>query len=43
MEEILAPHFGGMISFVKDCEMLVERGQIELLKNEDSKFEMFIL
>ncbi|XP_041369494.1 vacuolar protein sorting-associated protein 52 homolog [Gigantopelta aegis] len=42
VEEILAPHFGGMISFVKDCEVLVERGQIELLKNEEKRIQQIV-
>ena len=37
VEEILSPHFGGMISFVKECESLVERGALEHLKNQERK------
>lgn len=37
VEEILAPHFGGLITFVKDCEVFIERGQGEKLQSEESK------
>ncbi|XP_017491379.1 PREDICTED: vacuolar protein sorting-associated protein 52 homolog [Rhagoletis zephyria] len=36
VEEMLYPHFGAMISFVKECESLVERNDTETLK----KYEM---
>lgn len=29
VEEILAPHFGGIIQFVKECEQLIEKEQHE--------------
>ena len=32
-----APHFGGMMSFVKDCEVLLERGGPEALRSEERK------
>lgn len=28
VEEILAPHFGGMIQFIKECEQMVEKEQV---------------
>lgn len=34
VEEVLSPHFGGMMAFVKDCEKYLERGQMDHLKNE---------
>ncbi|XP_015927404.1 vacuolar protein sorting-associated protein 52 homolog [Parasteatoda tepidariorum] len=37
VEEVLSPHFGGMIVFVKDCEKYLERGQLENLKVEAGK------
>lgn len=37
VEEILAPHFGGMITFGKECEKYLERGQTEQLKQETAK------
>lgn len=47
IEEVLTPHFGGMIMFVKDSESIIERGNLDLLKNEDSKilfcFSSFIV
>lgn len=29
VEEILAPHFGGIIQFVKECELFMEKDQID--------------
>lgn len=37
VEEILSPHFGGMIGFVKECELLQERGQADQMHREESK------
>lgn len=37
VEEILQPHFGGMIQFVKDCEVMVEKEQIEELKRQERR------
>ncbi|KAF8774759.1 Vacuolar protein sorting-associated protein 52 like protein [Argiope bruennichi] len=37
VEEILSPYFGGMMTFVKDCEKYLERGQMDNLKNEAVK------
>ena len=37
IEEVLQPHFGGMIAFVKDCEVAVERGNMEHVKAQESK------
>lgn len=28
VEEILAPHFGGIIQFTKDCELMIEKEQV---------------
>uniref|UniRef100_A0A3B5MWF1 Vacuolar protein sorting-associated protein 52 homolog n=1 Tax=Xiphophorus couchianus TaxID=32473 RepID=A0A3B5MWF1_9TELE len=35
IEEILSPPFGGMIAFVKEAEALMEKGQLDRLKNEE--------
>ncbi|XP_048472593.1 vacuolar protein sorting-associated protein 52 homolog isoform X3 [Rhincodon typus] len=35
IEEILSPPFGGMIAFVKEAEVLIEKGQLEKLKAEE--------
>ncbi|KAL7868515.1 hypothetical protein SRHO_G00098990 [Serrasalmus rhombeus] len=35
IEEILAPPFGGMITFVKESEALMEKGQLDKLKNDE--------
>src|SRR5699024_861297 len=32
VEEMLYPHFGAMISFVKECDSLIERNDVETLK-----------
>lgn len=37
IEEILSPPFGGMIAFVKEAEALLEKGQLERLKNEEGE------
>ena len=38
IEEILSPYFGGMISFVKDCELIIESGNsVEVLKRHEGK------
>lgn len=37
VEEILSPHFGGMIQFVKEGEAFVEKGQADQLKKQESK------
>lgn len=36
VEEVLAPHFGGMITFVRDCENLVDKGQLDTFANQES-------
>ncbi|ESP04479.1 hypothetical protein LOTGIDRAFT_223857 [Lottia gigantea] len=42
IEEILSPHFGGMITFVKDCEVILERGQVDSLKKEEKRVQMIV-
>uniref|UniRef100_A0A8C6M3X6 Vacuolar protein sorting-associated protein 52 homolog n=1 Tax=Nothobranchius furzeri TaxID=105023 RepID=A0A8C6M3X6_NOTFU len=37
IEEILSPPFGGMIAFVKEAEALMEKGQLDRLKNEEGR------
>lgn len=37
VEEILSPHFGEMMQFVKECEHLIEKGQQHDLKKYDEK------
>jgi hypothetical protein len=37
VEEILSPHFGGVMHFVKEGEALVEKGQSDELKHLESK------
>jgi len=37
VEELLDPHFGGMLRFVKNCESLQEKGNSEALAKEESK------
>uniref|UniRef100_A0A4W3J8D7 Vacuolar protein sorting-associated protein 52 homolog n=1 Tax=Callorhinchus milii TaxID=7868 RepID=A0A4W3J8D7_CALMI len=37
IEEILSPPFGGMIAFVKEAEVLIEKGNIEKLKAEEGR------
>ncbi len=33
IEEVLAPHFGGMMNFVKEAEGKLERGQADQMKH----------
>jgi hypothetical protein len=42
IEEILQPHFGGMISFIKDCEVALERGNIDYLKTQERKIQQLV-
>jgi len=42
VEEVLSPHFGGMMAFVKDCEKYLERGQMDHLKNEAAKVNSLV-
>lgn len=37
VEEILSPHFGEMVQFVKECEHLVEKGQQDEVKKMEAK------
>lgn len=43
IEEILSPPFGGMIAFVKEAEALLEKGQLDRLKNEEGEESRFLL
>ncbi|XP_041480934.1 vacuolar protein sorting-associated protein 52 homolog [Lytechinus variegatus] len=42
IEEVLAPHFGGMMSFVKDAENRIERGQADHLKTQERHVEQLV-
>ncbi|KAL7381239.1 hypothetical protein ABVT39_002602 [Epinephelus coioides] len=42
IEEILSPPFGGMIAFVKEAESLVEKGQLDRLKNEEARITQLV-
>eukprot|EP00057_Strongylocentrotus_purpuratus_P020269 XP_011674743.1 PREDICTED: vacuolar protein sorting-associated protein 52 homolog [Strongylocentrotus purpuratus] len=42
IEEVLAPHFGGMMSFVKDAENRIERGQADHLKSQERHVEQLV-
>ncbi|KAG7209787.1 hypothetical protein KM043_011405 [Ampulex compressa] len=37
VEEILSPHFGGIIQLVKESETLIEKGQTDDLKRQEGK------
>lgn len=41
IEEILSSPFGGMIAFVKEAEALIEKGQLDRLKNEEGEQSLF--
>ncbi|XP_060916043.1 vacuolar protein sorting-associated protein 52 homolog isoform X1 [Labrus mixtus] len=42
IEEILSAPFGGMIAFVKEAEGLVEKGQLDRLKNEEARITQLV-
>ncbi|XP_066524386.1 vacuolar protein sorting-associated protein 52 homolog [Hoplias malabaricus] len=42
IEEILAPPFGGMITFVKESETLMEKGQLDKLKNDEVRITQLV-
>lgn len=42
IEEILSPPFGGMIAFVKEAETLMEKGQLDRLKNEEARITQLV-
>lgn len=37
VEEILAPHFGGIIQFVKECEHFFEKEQMDELRKQERR------
>jgi len=37
IEEILQPHFGGLVTFVKDCEPAQEHAYMDYLKTQESR------
>ncbi|XP_076023674.1 vacuolar protein sorting-associated protein 52 homolog [Genypterus blacodes] len=42
IEEILSSPFGGMIAFVKEAEALMEKGQLDRLKNEEARITQLV-
>ncbi|VDI12964.1 vacuolar protein sorting-associated protein 52 [Mytilus galloprovincialis] len=42
IEEILSPYFGGMIMFVKDCEVQMERGGAESIKCDEKRVQQIV-
>ncbi|KAK7916281.1 hypothetical protein WMY93_012042 [Mugilogobius chulae] len=42
IEEILSAPFGGMISFVKEAEALMEKGQLDKLKNDEVRITQLV-
>ncbi|XP_013412635.1 vacuolar protein sorting-associated protein 52 homolog isoform X2 [Lingula anatina] len=42
VEEILAPHFGGLMSFVKECEVQLEKGNTEQLKHQERRVQQIV-
>ncbi|XP_005095273.1 vacuolar protein sorting-associated protein 52 homolog isoform X2 [Aplysia californica] len=42
VEEILAPHFGGLVTFVKDAEVCLERGQSDRLQQEEKRVQQIV-
>jgi vacuolar protein sorting-associated protein 52 len=37
VEEVLMPYFGNLICFVKECEIIIEKDNLNLLKPYESK------
>ncbi|XP_037958325.1 vacuolar protein sorting-associated protein 52 homolog [Teleopsis dalmanni] len=37
VEEILAPHFGGIIQFIRECEQFFEKEQLEELRKQERR------
>lgn len=37
VEEILQPHFGGMMNFVKECEQMIEKEQMEEFRRQERR------
>lgn len=37
IEEVLSPHFGGIIQLVKESETLIEKGQMDNLKRQEAR------
>ncbi|XP_052091207.1 vacuolar protein sorting-associated protein 52 homolog [Mytilus californianus] len=42
IEEILSPYFGGMIMFVKDCELQMDRGGAESIKCDEKRVQQIV-
>lgn len=42
VEEILSPHFGGLMQFVKEGEALADKNQLDELKKQESEFYAYI-
>ncbi|KAK1155019.1 hypothetical protein AOXY_G27338 [Acipenser oxyrinchus oxyrinchus] len=42
IEEILSAPFGGMIGFVKESEALIEKGQLERLRNDEARVNQLV-
>lgn len=42
VEELLYPHFGPLISFVKECESLIEKNDLAALDRQDTKVASLI-
>ena len=42
VEEVLTPYFGNLIRFVKECELIIEKGNSDILKTYESKFYLII-
>lgn len=43
VEEILSPHFGGIMQCVKECEALIEKGQIDEIRKHETKFTTLVV
>ncbi|XP_071821891.1 vacuolar protein sorting-associated protein 52 homolog [Apostichopus japonicus] len=42
IEEVLSPYFGSLMTFVKDAESRIERGQADSMKTQDKRVEQIV-
>lgn len=42
VEEILSPHFGGIIQYVKEGELLIEQNHLDELKKQENRQKMLV-
>jgi hypothetical protein len=43
VEEVLMPYFANLICFVKECEIIIEKDNLSLLKTYESEYIYYLL